>query len=244
MWVIVQFFDSICRYVFVLCICVLFFPLYIVLMLFSFNKRMQLPLYASAIYYFSRVIIKGLQLNITMVGFDRVEEEPVLFVANHQSMLDTPLLSYALGSVPLVWLARNELEQSIILRMMLALCAVTIDVHSITHAAISLRYLMRLLHNSIAHGVIFPEGSRYADGEIHHFFNGFAFLAQATNRPVVPILIRGVNRVYPRKSFLIHRDHEIVMIKGPLFIKKESETIDQFTFRVKKWFFEKNCIYY
>jgi 1-acyl-sn-glycerol-3-phosphate acyltransferase len=87
------------------------------------------------------------------------------------------------------------------------------------------------------HVLLFPEGGRYTDNTIHHFFAGFAMLAAETGRPVVPVLLYNVNKVFPPKSFLIH-PNPITIIIGKPFIFTENETEEQFITRVRDWFVE------
>jgi 1-acyl-sn-glycerol-3-phosphate acyltransferase len=52
--------------------------------------------------------------------------------------------------------------------------------------------------------VIFPEGKRSADGQIHRFHKGAFYLSKALNVPIQPVLILGTHEVNPRNDFMIN----------------------------------------
>lgn len=53
--------------------------------------------------------------------------------------------------------------------------------------------------------LIFPEGTRSADGEIGTFKEGAFRLAKDTSRPLIPVLIQGTREVVPRGGFAFNR---------------------------------------
>jgi len=183
------------------------------------------------------LVLKVVRCKIVFQGFDNDPSvSPVVFVANHQSSLDVPLIGSAIYANSLIWLARSELQNSLLLRFVLKFFAIVTDVNSPQRAASALRRLLTVLKKTNASLVIFPEGSRYNDGLIHDFFNGFAFIAQQTNRPVVPILIENAYKVYPRGSFLINRTVTIKVTQGLPFYCAPEESFNQFAIRVHQWF--------
>jgi 1-acyl-sn-glycerol-3-phosphate acyltransferase len=56
--------------------------------------------------------------------------------------------------------------------------------------------------------LMFPEGTRSADGEIHEFKSGAGFLALRSRCDVLPVLIRGTHEVMGKGS-LIPRRHPV-----------------------------------
>lgn len=55
--------------------------------------------------------------------------------------------------------------------------------------------------------VIFPEGTRSADGEIQRFHKGAFYLSQTMNVPIQPILIAGIHNVNSKNDIMINRGH-------------------------------------
>lgn len=97
-----------------------------------------------------------------------IEDGPVLIVSNHQSFLDPPMLgiSYEDG---IYFFARKTLFRGIF-KWALPLClAIPIDQEN--PDAASLKHVIRLLKSG-KRVLVFPEGSRTPDGEIHDGMGG------------------------------------------------------------------------
>lgn len=236
---IVRFFDTILIYIGISIVCLLCIPFFIVMCCLPQSKRFKSSFFHWSTHYFFKAIIFVSRIKIVYKGFERELKKPVIFVANHQSSLDIPLIGCAVSSFPLIWLARSELEESLLLRIVLRCCAIVTEVKNPKKSALSLRRLFGLLRDGDSCPVIFPEGSRYDDGLIHDFFNGFAFLARETKRAVVPILIEKAFQVYPRGAFFVNRASVITITQGPEFWIASGETLDEFGARVKTWFLQK-----
>jgi 1-acyl-sn-glycerol-3-phosphate acyltransferase len=186
-------------------------------------------------------IIKFTFVPVTLKGYDLAcaDQKPVVFIANHQSALDIPLLGvYACGR-PHIWLARIELMKWKLLRWVLPRLAVVIDTESREKAMGSMRRLLRLTQGKNIDVMLFPEGARYADDKVHKFYGGFVTLAKLLKRSVVPVYISGVNKVYPPGTFWVTR-HPIEVTVGEPFTLKEGESDDEFKDRVHRWFVEQS----
>jgi len=85
--------------------------------------------------------------------------------------------------------------------------------------------------------MIFPEGGRYTDGTVHDFYGGFVILAKKTGRPVVPVRIFGVHKVYPPDTFWVQK-YPITVVVGKPFVYQEGDTDQAFKDRVYQWFIE------
>lgn len=189
------------------------------------------------VYWFYKAVLYCSLLPITYRGKENVPNEPVIFVANHQSSLDIPLLGVLSKTVPHVWLAKQELMDSVFLRYIIPLIAVLVDVTSPREAMLSLRRILNIVNNHHRNLMIFPEGGRFTDGQIHEFFGGFVILAKKTARPVVPVCIVGINKVYPPDSLLIYW-HPVTVVVGKPFMYEENDTDETFKQRVYDWFVE------
>lgn len=187
------------------------------------------------VHWFYSLILKCSLVPIRYVGIENIPHEAVIFAGNHQSSLDIPLMGVLSKGVPHVWLAKQELMDSILIKFVVPLLAVLVDVTSPRQAMGSLRKILNLVNNHYRNLMIFPEGARYTDGKIHEFFGGFVLLAKKTGRPIVPVCIVGVNKVYPPDSFLVHW-HPITVIVGKPFVLEQDETDDAFKQRIHKWF--------
>jgi len=64
--------------------------------------------------------------------------------------------------------------------------------------------------------VIFPEGSRSANGKIQKFKRGAFKLATDFNRPIVPITIDGSFHIMPKQSYMMHPGNITITIHNPI----------------------------
>lgn len=188
-------------------------------------------------YVFCWLILKFSFINFTFVGRENLPDQPAVIVANHQSSFDIPVIAYALHGYPHLWLAINTLMKSPILRFILPRVAVLVDVSTPMSGMRSLIAAIKLVNGKRSHVVIFPEGGRYTDGQIHDFFGGYVILAKKMGRPVVPIYMNNLNKVYPPDSFLVYNFPVTVTIGKPMIIE-EGETDEVFNQRVYRWFEE------
>lgn len=62
--------------------------------------------------------------------------------------------------------------------------------------------------------LVMPEGGRTMDGNLKPFHRGGVFLARNVGLPVVPIAVRGLDRVLPKGTWLVH-PHPIHVYIGP-----------------------------
>lgn len=199
--------------------------------------RYNSKLFYGITHLFYLAVLKCSFLPIEYVGLENVPQEPVIFTANHQSSFDIPLVGKLAGGTSHVWLALAYLMKAPMLRFILPHVAVLVDTSTPWKAVRSLLQVIDLVKKHKLHIMIFPEGGRYTDDRIHDFFGGFAILAKRTARPVVPVYIHGINKVYPPNAFLV-RQHPVKVIVGKPFIYKEKESDELFKQRVYQWFVE------
>ncbi len=128
-------------------------------------------------------------------------EGPVIFTANHSSHLDAPLI---LCSLPPAWRRRTLVTAAAdyffdawwrAAGTALAFGTVPLDRRATTASSSS---TPRELLDAGWNLVIFPEGTRAADGQLGSFKSGTARLAMSAGVPVVPIGLRGAFSAMPR----------------------------------------------
>lgn len=128
-------------------------------------------------------------------GWDEVPNGPCLFAANHQSMIDPPLIG---GLIPreIAFVARKTLFENPVFGGVIRACrAIPLDRGEADISAI--RRTLAVLAEGRAL-LIFPEGTRSLDGELQAAKSGAGLLALKSGVPVVPIRIRGARDVLPR----------------------------------------------
>lgn len=119
----------------------------------------------------------------------------LLVLSNHQSHLDPMLVGLAMDR-RLSSLARSSLYRfKPFGALITALDAVPIDREASSVAA--MKAVIRRLEEGAA-VVIFPEGTRSADGRVADFKHGFAVIARRAGVPIVPVAIVGAYDCWPR----------------------------------------------
>jgi 1-acyl-sn-glycerol-3-phosphate acyltransferase len=134
----------------------------------------------------------------TIEGLEHVDRQTsYVVVSNHLSNLDAP---YHLGTMPVGvrFLAKKELFKIPLFGSTLrAIGMVETDrqAHAAAHEAIN-----RQVEHVIKMGrslLIYPEGTRSRDAELHPFKKGAFRIAVQNGMPVLPVAITGTNRVWP-----------------------------------------------
>ena len=194
-------------------------------------------LFFTCTYFFYWLVLKASFLRFNFIGRHNIPDEPSIIIANHESSLDIPIIGYLLNKHPHTWLATTWLMKSPILRFILPQLAILVDTSSAIKGMRSLLQVIKEVNGTRQHIVIFPEGGRFTDGKVHDFFSGFVILAKKMGRPVVPIKIFNLNKVYPPNSFLVY-DYPVKAIVGEPFIKGDREDDASFKKRVHDWFIE------
>lgn len=226
---------TICSYIFLLLLIIIIsIPLLIIVFLPS-NIRLHNPYVYRFLDWCYRMAVRCTLVPVTYYGVEYIPTAPVIIVANHQSILDIPLVGAVCGGYPHRWLASSTLLWYPHLRLLLPRLCEIVDTSSTKKAMRSLLRLVRYGNMSDSHLILFPEGQRYQDGSIHDFFGGFVILACETGRPVVPVRLFNANFVYPYRSFLVHWYPITVVVGKPLY-KQEGESNEAFKVRVRDWF--------
>jgi len=211
-------------------------PLLIIILLPTRIRRSNRTVYC-LVNWLYRTSLACTLVPITFNGKENIPDQQVIFVANHQSSLDIPLVGSLANGKPHIWLARSELMDTFLLRILLTLFAEVIDVNNPRNAMRGLLRTSNIIKSEGQDLMIFPEGGRYIDDKVHEFFGGFVILAKKTGLPVVPVRIFGANKVYPPNTFWLHY-HPVSVVIGKPFLYDEAEGDDTFRQRVYNWFEE------
>jgi 1-acyl-sn-glycerol-3-phosphate acyltransferase len=135
-------------------------------------------------------------------------EPPVLFVANHSSHMDTPLI---LRSLPRRWRDKTAVAAAADyfyrvpwLAHAVSLAFNTVPVDRKGAADDAAADLIRLIGDGWSI-VIFAEGTRSRDGVIGRLHSGAALLAAEHGLAIVPVLVTGTHGVMPPGAKWAHR---------------------------------------
>jgi len=160
------------------------------------------------------VVLMRWRFHLTSVGRHHVPAQgPVLLVANHQSVLDPPLVGGAVDR-HLSFLAKAELFSIPLFgRLIRALNARPVRREGADAAA--LREALRTLAEGRAL-LIFPEGTRGTEGELRPAKAGAGMLAVLSGAAVVPVYITGSGSAWPRGRRWPRRSAVAVTFGPPL----------------------------
>jgi 1-acyl-sn-glycerol-3-phosphate acyltransferase len=136
-------------------------------------------------------------------------------MANHQSNFDIPVL---LGRLPVQfrWLAKQELFRIPIFGRGMRGCGyISIDRTNRKLAFESLNEAARKIREGVS-VMIFPEGTRSADGRIRPFKKGGFVLSVDAGVPIVPIVIHGTRAIMPKGSLMVRSQDIRMEILAPI----------------------------
>jgi len=136
----------------------------------------------------------------------RSEQQPVVFMCNHESLLDPPFLVTAIP-IPAVYIAKKEVKwMPGVGWAVWAAGMIFIDrknrekaIEGLKKAALEIRGGKNV--------VIFPEGTRTRTGELGMFKKGGFNLAQDAGVPIVPMAIEGAYGVLPPGKWVPRPGH-------------------------------------
>ena len=177
------------------------------------RRRDPLLTYARGVLKFGRLIL-GLGVRVT--GREHLAgRTPRVFMANHSSFLDGPLLFILTPEKLRVIMKKSLFRIPILGPGMKYVGFIPVDRRGsggkagIERAAAAMRAEGRSF-------LIFPEGTRSRDGEIQAFRRGGFFLALGAQSPIIPVSIRGAFQIMPRGRWVPRRGTVDIIFHPPV----------------------------
>jgi len=153
-------------------------------------------------YVYSPFVLAVCGVRVKVKGKEHIPSYPAIYVANHTSQLDIPILFLAVNR-PLFYVAKMELKKVPFLgHYMQVMGMIFVDRKNRERAMENLRTAVTDIANgkSIA---AFPEGTRSKSDEMLQFKRGAFVIAHEGRIPVVPVVIKGSRKALPSGSFFI-----------------------------------------
>ena len=136
--------------------------------------------------------------------------ESCIFLSNHVSNLDPPILLPALPGMSSVFLKKSLMKIPLLgIAMRMGKYVPVSRGHSREEAEKSVAVAADALRSGL-HIFIFPEGTRSPDGNLLPFKKGAFFLAADTKAPMVPIVIGGTAQMMRKGSLKIFPGEAVV----------------------------------
>ena len=193
------------------------------------NKKKPAKTFKQLVLRFSRFLIR-LLLRIFFGGRYNYRqplptEGPVIFASNHLSYLDPPTVGAGIG-LDVYFMAKSELFRNPLFGALIRFCnAVPVRRGVMDWGAVS---RLREILNSGGAVLLFPEGARRLDGKLGEGKFGVGVLAQQTGAAIVPIYVRGTERLL---DALLRRRPMAVFYERPItseqYARFESSTRGQ-----------------
>jgi long-chain acyl-CoA synthetase len=145
--------------------------------------------------------------------------QPVLFVANHASHIDTPTVLRALPTRirarTAVAAAADYFYHDRRLGIAVSLLLNTFPFSREGAVRSSLEYCAELVEAGWSI-LLYPEGTRSSTGQVQAFKAGIGLLGRELGIPIVPVAVRGTHRVLPKGRWLARHGPVCVRFGRPI----------------------------
>lgn len=161
-----------------------------------------------------RWIFIGRRLHVT--GLDKVPKRgPVLVVGNHIATLDPPLTGAIIKRWDVHYMAKSEYFDK---RLQRWLFKGYNEFPVVRHSAdrTSLKQALHVLRRGHVL-MMYPEGTRSTDLQLHRPFAGAGFVARKSGAPIVPVAVWGSEGVLPKGASWPRRDSHVHIQFGDPF---------------------------
>ena len=170
----------------------------------------------------SKFIIKIAGLNLTVVGKENIPNEPCLFVGNHQSNFDIPVIlsnmNRTTGAV-----AKKEMEKIPIMSYwMRQIHCVFMDRKNPREALKAIAEGVENLKNGYSM-LIFPEGTRSKSNNMGEFKKGSMRLAIKAGVPIVPVTLYDTYKAMEGNNGKIKKANAKIIFDKPIYLSEMSK---------------------
>jgi 1-acyl-sn-glycerol-3-phosphate acyltransferase len=163
------------------------------------------------------LIVAGVRVSVR--GMDAIDPAGTyIFMANHVSNLDPPVLITRLPRRASVLVKKELFQVPILGRAMLLGDLVQVDRRNREAAINSMRRAEEVMASGLSL-MVFPEGTRSADGQLLPFKKGPFYLAMDSGVPVVPVTILGTESRMRKGSSMICPGTVCLVFHPPLWPK-------------------------
>jgi 1-acyl-sn-glycerol-3-phosphate acyltransferase len=171
-----------------------------------------------------RVSRRVLGIRIEVEGLERFDpRRPHIFMPNHGSFMDGPLVMMLIRGTPRVILKKSILRVPVLGLGMRHVGFVPVDRKGAAGGKRSIARAAALIHERGYSFLIFPEGTRSRDGKLQPFRRGGFFLALASGAPLVPVTVRGTFELMPKGQWYARRGRVGVTFHDPVPVAGLSE---------------------
>ncbi|UCE39955.1 MAG: 1-acyl-sn-glycerol-3-phosphate acyltransferase [Candidatus Aminicenantes bacterium] len=166
-----------------------------------------------------RIGPKILGIRIKVSGIDVIEQnKSYIFMSNHLSFLDGPLLYFVIP-LPIRVILKKEIFRIPVIGLgMKQVDFVPVDRKSMRGGKKSIDHAASLMKEKGYSFLIFPEGTRSRNGKLQEFRRGGFFLATASQSAIIPISIQGTYELMPKGRFFVKKGNIKVAFHPPIYV--------------------------
>lgn len=166
------------------------------------------------------LVLKAGGVRLTIRGLEHLDSHrSYIFMANHQSNMDIPVLVQSLSEFQLRWIAKKELAFVPFFGWALwSSRHILVARGDPSEARATITKAKQKLEEG-ASIILFPEGTRSRDGKLLPFKRGGFLLALRTKTPVVPVTLNGSGKILPRGDWRIRAGEIEVIIGKPVSLE-------------------------
>jgi 1-acyl-sn-glycerol-3-phosphate acyltransferase len=156
-------------------------------------------------------------IKVTVEGLEKIDPNGrYVFVSNHLSYIDTPVV-FSRIPVQFRFLAKKGLFQIPFLGWHLTTAGhISVPLEDPRAALRTLSLTAHLIETKGISALFFPEGGRSADGILHDFKDGAAYIAIKAQVPLVPLALIGPYEILPLGSATLRPGHVKLRIGDPV----------------------------
>jgi 1-acyl-sn-glycerol-3-phosphate acyltransferase len=160
-----------------------------------------------------------LGIRVEVAGREMIDRRtPYIFMSNHLSFLDGPLLFLLIPQSIRVILKKEVFRIPVLGPGMRYVGFVPVDRKGARGGKKSIDRAAQLMKERGYSYLIFPEGTRTRDGRTQAFKRGGFFLALESAAAIVPITIRGTYELMPRGTIFARRGKVDVLFHPPVSV--------------------------
>lgn len=161
-------------------------------------------------------IVKTVGIKINVIGKENIINETGLYVANHQSNFDIPVVLSAFDKT-VGFVAKKEMETiPVISYWMKNIKCTFMDRTNPREAIKSINEGVQNLKNGYSM-VIFPEGTRSKKDEIGEFKKGSMKLGTKAGVPIIPVTIDGTYKALEGNNNIVQKAEVNIIVHKPIY---------------------------
>lgn len=216
-----------------LVVCIILYPIALIIFVLTFffdKKRVILHQFSS--FWASLFIWLQPLWKVKWEGREHIKKNKAyIIVSNHQALLDI-LVIYTLFK-QFKWVAKNSLLRIPFVGWNMALNGYIIVKRSDSKSQIKMMKNSEKALKSGSSIMIFPEGTRSADGQVGRFKRGAFILSEITDVPVIPIALFNMDKAVKKKSLLLNKATDMKAKVFPPVYPKDFKNTKEMSSAVK-----------